>query len=117
MEGGRWLVTVSGGDGDYPPTDEAGFLGFARALRTPDLSEAIKDAEPLGPIVGYRATENRLWHYDRLERWPKGLVALGDAVCVLNPVYGQGMTTAALGAEVLDRCLRRSRRRMTSCQA
>ena len=109
VEGGCWLVTLTGGDGDYPPTDEAGFLDRARTLRSPDLYEAIRDAEPIGPIVGYRATENRLRHYERAGRWPEGLVALGDAVCALNPVYGQGMTTAALGAEVLDRCLRRSR--------
>ena len=109
VEGGRWIVTLTGGDADYPPTDEAGFLDCARTLRIPDLYEAIKDAEPIGPIVGYRATENRLRHYDRVGRWPEGLIALGDAVCALNPVYGQGMTTAALGAEVLDRCLRRSR--------
>ena len=109
VEGGRWLVSLVGGDGHYPPTDEAGFLEGARTLRIPDLYEAIRDAEPLGPIVGYRATENRLRHYECAGRWPEGLVALGDAVCALNPVYGQGMTTAALGAEVLDRCFRRSR--------
>src|SRR5271166_6172978 len=109
VEGGRWLVMLTGGDGDYPPTDEAGFLDRARTMRAPDLYEAIRDAEPIGPIVGYRVTENRLRHYERAGRWPEGLVALGDAVCALNPVYGQGMTTAALGAEVLDRCLRRSR--------
>jgi 2-polyprenyl-6-methoxyphenol hydroxylase-like FAD-dependent oxidoreductase len=102
-------VTLTGGDGHYPATDEAGFLDGARTLRSPDLYEAIRDAEPIGPIASYRATENRLRHYERARRWPEGLVALGDAVCALNPVYGQGMTTAALGAEVLDRCLRRSR--------
>ena len=58
------------------------------------------------PIAGQRATENRLRHYDRLGGFPDGVVALGDSVCAFNPVYGQGMTTAALGAEVLDRWLR-----------
>jgi 2-polyprenyl-6-methoxyphenol hydroxylase-like FAD-dependent oxidoreductase len=106
VEGGCWLVSLVGGDGDYPPTDEAGFLAFARALRSPTLYEAIERAEPLGPIAGQRATENRLRHYDRLGRFPDGVVALGDAVCAFNPVYGQGMTAAALGAEVLDRWLR-----------
>jgi flavin-dependent dehydrogenase len=106
VEGGRWLVSLLGGDGDYPPTHEAGFLAFARSLRSPALYEAIAAAEPLTPIAGQRATENRLRHYDRLGGFPDGVVALGDAVCAFNPVYGQGMTAAALGAEVLDRWLR-----------
>jgi 2-polyprenyl-6-methoxyphenol hydroxylase-like FAD-dependent oxidoreductase len=106
VEGGRWLVSLVGGDGHHPPTDEAGFLDFARSLRSPALSEAIAGAEPLTPIAGQRATENRLRHYDRLGRFPDGVVAVGDAVCAFNPVYGQGMTAAALGAEVLGRWLR-----------
>jgi 2-polyprenyl-6-methoxyphenol hydroxylase-like FAD-dependent oxidoreductase len=106
VEGGRWLVSLVGGDGDYPPTDEEGFLAFARSLRSPALYEAIAGAVPLTPIAGQRATENRLRHYDRLGRFPDGVVAVGDAVCAFNPVYGQGMTAAALGAEALDRWLR-----------
>jgi flavin-dependent dehydrogenase len=105
VEGGLWLVSLVGGDGDYPPTDEEGFLAFARSLRSPALYEAIAKAEPLTPIAGQRATENRLRHYDRLKRFPDGVVAVGDAVCAFNPVYGQGMTAAALGAEVLERWL------------
>jgi flavin-dependent dehydrogenase len=106
VEGGRWLVSVVGGDGDYPPTDEAGFLAFARSLRSPVLYEAIAGAEPLTSIAGQRATENRQRHYNRLGRFPDGVVAVGDAACAFNPVYAQGMTAAALGAEVLDRWLR-----------
>jgi 2-polyprenyl-6-methoxyphenol hydroxylase-like FAD-dependent oxidoreductase len=106
VEGGRWLASLVGGDGDYPPTSEAGFLAFARSLRSPALYEAIAGAEPLSPIAGQRATENRQRHYDHLRRFPDGVVAVGDAVCAFNPVYGQGMTAAALGAEVLDRWLR-----------
>jgi 2-polyprenyl-6-methoxyphenol hydroxylase-like FAD-dependent oxidoreductase len=106
VEGGRWLVSLMGGDGHHPPTDEAGFLAFARGLRNPALYNAIARAEPLTPIAGQRATENRLRHYDRSLRFPDGVVAVGDAVCAFNPVYGQGMTAAALGAEVLDSWLR-----------
>ena len=111
VEGGCWLVTLAGIARDYPPTDEAGFLAFARSLDTPALYEALSIAEPLSPIWGYRRTENRLRHYERLPRWPDGFVALGDAVCAFNPVYGQGMTASALGALALDRCLRAQRRR------
>jgi flavin-dependent dehydrogenase len=105
IEGGRWLVSLIGGDGEYPPTDEIGFLRFARSLRSPALYEAIAGAEPLTPIAGQRATENRQRHYERLKQFPQGVVAVGDAACAFNPVYGQGMTAAALGAEVLDRWL------------
>jgi 2-polyprenyl-6-methoxyphenol hydroxylase-like FAD-dependent oxidoreductase len=106
VEDGRWMVSLFGGDGDYPPTDDAGFLAYARSLRSPALYEALLAAEPLTPVVSHRATENRLHHYDRLDSFPDGLVAVGDAVCAFNPVYGQGMSAAALGAEVLDQWLR-----------
>jgi len=114
IEGGRWVVSLIGGDGHYPPTDEAGFLAFARSLRSPSFYEAILEAEPLTPIVGQRATENRLRHYERLSGFPDGLVVLGDAACAFNPVYGQGMTTATLGAEALDRWLRDEASRLGS---
>jgi hypothetical protein len=44
--------------------------------------------------------------FERMVRQPERLVALGDAVCSFNPIYGQGMTTAGLGAVTLDACLR-----------
>jgi len=105
VEGNRWIVTLAGVNRDYPPTDEAGFLDFAQSLRSPILYQAIKDAQPISPIYGYKRTENSLRHYEKLSRLPEGLIMLGDAVCAFNPVYGQGMTTAALGALTLDECL------------
>ena len=106
LEGNRWMVTLSGVGGDYPPTDEEGFMDFARSLRTPMLYEAIKDAEPISGISGYRDTENRRRHYEKLSRQPENFLVSGDAASAFNPIYAQGMTTAALGAEVLEECLR-----------
>jgi flavin-dependent dehydrogenase len=106
QEGGRWICSLSGAGRDYAPTDEEGFLEFARGLRSPVLYEAIRSAEPLTPITSYRRTANHRRHYERLPAWPRGFVVMGDAVCAFNPIYGQGMSVAAITAMALDRCLR-----------
>jgi 2-polyprenyl-6-methoxyphenol hydroxylase-like FAD-dependent oxidoreductase len=110
VEGNRWLVSLWGGAKDYPPNDDAGFLKFARSLRTPLLYETICQAEPLTAISSFRSTANRLRQFDRLPRQPENFVVLGDAACAFNPVYGQGMTTAAIEAVLLDALLARYRK-------
>ncbi len=105
VEGDRWLLTIIGGDKDYPPTDEAGFDAFTASLASPVIHEAVRCAKPLSSIAAHRGTQNRLRHYERAARWPDGLLVIGDAACAFNPVYGQGMTIAALEAAMLDELL------------
>ncbi len=105
IEGDCWMVTLAGWLRDYPPNDEPGFLDYARSLPVPDLYEAIKDAEPVTPIATHKFPSNQRRHYERLSRLPEGFVVLGDAACSFNPIYGQGMTTAALEAKTLETCL------------
>jgi 2-polyprenyl-6-methoxyphenol hydroxylase-like FAD-dependent oxidoreductase len=101
----RWHVTLAGMGGNVPPTDEEGFLQWARSMPDPTIYEALRIAQPLTPIRGYGTPENHLRHFERMQCWPAGFIVTGDAVSAFNPVYGQGMTVSALDAMTLKRCL------------
>ncbi|WP_159046413.1 NAD(P)/FAD-dependent oxidoreductase [Streptomyces sp. MMG1121] len=105
VEGGRWSVSVSTGDGGRPPADHAGLLHAAGALRHPLLRDVLEAATPLGPVYACAATGNRWRHYEKLRRWPDGFLVVGDAFAALDPAHGQGMTVAVSCALVLDQLL------------
>jgi 2-polyprenyl-6-methoxyphenol hydroxylase-like FAD-dependent oxidoreductase len=101
VEGGRWLLTLSGFTGTRPPTDEDAFLDYAATLAHPYLHRVMKAAEPVSPVHGFLDTSNRHRRYERRGAAPDGFVVIGDAASSFNPVYGQGLTAAALHAVAL----------------
>jgi 2-polyprenyl-6-methoxyphenol hydroxylase-like FAD-dependent oxidoreductase len=107
IEDDRWMVTLCGFFGDHAPTDDDGFLSFARTLPTGEIAHVVATAEPLTPAVTHRLPSNQWRHYEKLARVPAAFVALGDSICSFNPIYGQGMTSAALQAVALGACLDR----------
>ena len=97
-EGDRWGVVLVAPTGEPLPSDDTAFLDFTAGLADGELRDALVPRNRCPPIHHYGPTSNRIMHYDRLRTWPAGLVALGDAVCALDPYFGLGMTATARGA-------------------
>jgi 2-polyprenyl-6-methoxyphenol hydroxylase-like FAD-dependent oxidoreductase len=105
LEDDQWLLTLAGILGDKAPADSTGLLAFARSLPFPDIHDAIRGAEPLDEPISFRFAESVRVRYERVTRMPDGFLPIGDSLCTFNPVYGQGMTVAALEALALGRHL------------
>ncbi|AHM61949.1 monooxygenase FAD-binding protein [Flammeovirgaceae bacterium 311] len=105
IEGNRWIVSLGGWHGNHAPKDEAGFLEFARSLPAPDIYDIIRRSKPLSDFSIYKYPASTRHHYEKIKNFPQRYLIIGDALCSFNPLYGQGMTSAALQAATLDRLL------------
>jgi 2-polyprenyl-6-methoxyphenol hydroxylase-like FAD-dependent oxidoreductase len=107
VEDDRWLIFLGGWHGEHAPTDPDGFRRYAQSLPDPAIAAILGRAEPVTGVASFGFPSSRRREFERLDRPPAGYLATGDALCCFNPVYGQGMTAAAMEAVVLGRLLDR----------
>lgn len=105
VERDRWTCSLFGLDDRMPPTDDAGFEEFAGSLDNARISDQIRRRTGQEQVHRYTNVNNQWRPYHACKQWPERLIALGDAVCVFNPIYGQGLTVAAMEADLLHRTL------------
>lgn len=110
IEGGLWRVSVAGLAGLYPSKAEDDFLPFLRELASQEIYHLVRDAEPVSSVHYYGTSFSRWIRYDKLARFPDGLVVVGDAAFHANPEHAQGMTFCLLAAETLGAMLAESGR-------
>ena len=105
IEGGRWIVTLTGYGDQVPPQDMAGFIAYAQSLPAPRIGDLVTRAEPLDEGCMFHFPSSLRRHWERLVRLPDGFVVVGDGICSFNPVFGQGMTVAAQESQALAAAL------------
>ncbi len=101
VEHGEWLVCAAGYGEHRPGRTEAEFDDFLATLRDPALAHLTAGLEPVSEVAVHRQTGNRRHAYGTGADWPAGLLVVGDALTAFNPIYGQGITVAALEAQLL----------------
>ncbi|MEI3866987.1 FAD-dependent monooxygenase [Microbacterium sp. CCNWLW134] len=94
------IVALSQSDSPPPATRER-LIAHLEAVRSPVVAEAARRADFLGDPKPFRIRGSRRRRFEDMPVRPDGFVAIGDAVLALNPIYGQGMSVAAVEARTM----------------
>lgn len=107
-ENDTWTLTVATRANEHPtqPKTLAEMLTLAEKFVPAHVRPALRHAQPLTDVAVYRYPDCTWHRYDHCERLPEGLLVIGDALCRLDPIFGQGITMAARQAHLLRTHLR-----------
>ena len=97
----QWHVSLSGRSNDEPPRTFEAMQAFAATLEDPSIAALLEHAAANGTPHLFRRTTATWWRYDRLPCPLIGFLPIGDAIGVLNPLFGQGISVAAWQASGL----------------
>jgi 2-polyprenyl-6-methoxyphenol hydroxylase-like FAD-dependent oxidoreductase len=106
-ENGRWIIAIADHSATTWIETWDTFLEASRSLITPTVYNALRYAEPPEGLRHYRFPASTWKHFERLPRLPRGLLPVADAFCRFNPIHGQGMSSAAKQACLLQDVLGR----------
>ena len=104
-EDGLWTLTAFGVGKVTPPEDFGAMCALADHVLPAHLAAAVRKAEPVGEVSLHKYPASRWRRFDRMDRFPAGILPFGDAVVSFNPTFGQGMTMTSLQAGHLRRAL------------
>jgi 2-polyprenyl-6-methoxyphenol hydroxylase-like FAD-dependent oxidoreductase len=107
-EDDRWIVAIADHSATAWIETWDAFLDASRSLITPTVYNALRYAQPPEGIRHYRFPVSTWRHFERLPRLPRGVLPIADAFCRFNPIHGQGMSSAAKQARLLQDVLQRA---------
>ena len=105
QEKNQVVITAQACGGDYPPGDLEGFKAYLATIESSEFLDLINEYGTSAPVVAWRNTTNRLRDYAGLTERPEGFVVIGDALAAFNPIHGQGIVVAAMGARSLGHAI------------
>ncbi|MGE7632652.1 FAD-dependent monooxygenase [Bacillus paramycoides] len=102
IEDNRYFVTFSGYANEKAPRTDDEFYNFAENLSIPNVTDFLNKAEAITDIKTYKIPYQVRRRFDLVNNLPEGLLVVGDAQCRFDPVFGQGVSVAAMEAHQLQ---------------
>ncbi|MCU5667649.1 FAD-dependent oxidoreductase [Bacillus cereus] len=102
IEDNRYFVTFSGYANEKAPQTDDEFYDFAENLSISNVTDFLNKAEGITGIKTYKIPYQVRRRFDLVNNVPEGLLVIGDAQCRFDPVFGQGVSVAAMEAHQLQ---------------